>query len=331
MSIPGLKQRLGGEGIDEHLDSSNVGSDSFTGIMMGTRGFAAVAQRAPWLRPLMANMTAFSALAKRFGMKMFMQTGDAIANIYGAYPLYLHATEDLGMTHEEAGQYVMQAINDRQSSSNRGIKTFGVRRFNRQGLGGLTAFSTEQVNKFRDIIRDWAMADRGDTARKQAVADIAAILSTFVLFSLISAGAGDLFSDDEDVKSEAQTALLREALQSLMGLHPLGGSFGAPAIMYLTGIGQPSGISIPATSYAMSMIKEAKEGDLFDFMIKAAGVTGTFVGLDRIQNSWEGAMDAIFGDTVEQVAAGYRRLWGRSESYAKKRTGYKEPVENEDE
>lgn len=331
MSIPGLKQRLGGEGIDEHLDSSNVGSDSFTGIMMGTKGFATVAQRAPWLRPLMANMTAFSALAKRFGMKMFMQTGDAIANIYGAYPLYLHATEDLGMTHEEAGQYVMQAINDRQSSSNRGIKTFGVRRFNRQGLGGLTAFSTEQVNKFRDMIRDWAMADRGDTARKQAVADIAAILSTFVLFSLINAGAGDLFSDDEDVKSEAQTALLREALQSLMGLHPLGGSFGAPAIMYLTGIGQPSGISIPATSYAMSMIKEAKEGDLFDFMVKAAGVTGTFVGLDRIQNSWEGALDAIFGDTVEQVAAGYRRLWGRSESYAKKRTDYKEPVENEDE
>lgn len=331
MSIPGLKQRLGGEGIDEHLDSTNVGSDSLSGLFMGTKKYAEAAKAMPWLRPLMANMTAFSALVKRFGMKLFMQTGDAIANVYGAYPLYLHATQDLGMSHEEAGQYVMQAINERQSSSNKAIKTFGVRRYNRQGLGGLTAFSTEQVNKFRTMARDWALSDRGDLSRTQAKSDIVAILSTFVLFSLISAGAGDLFSDDDDVKAEAQNALLREALQSLLGAHPLGGSFAAPALMYMMGIGQPSGISVPASSYAMNMIRDIKKGDITDFMAGMAGVTGAFVGLDRVLNSWDGALDIVFGDTVEQVAAGYRRLWGRSESYAEKRTGYKEPVENEDE
>lgn len=331
MSISGLKQRLGGEGIDEHLDSSNVGSDSFSGIFMGTKAYANAAKTMPWLRPLMANMTAFSAMVKRFGMKTFMQTGDAISNVYGAYPLYLHATEDLGMSHEEAGQYVMQAINERQSSSNKAVKTFGVRRFNRQGLGGLTAFSTEQVNKLRSVIRDWAMANRGDLAEAQARADIAAIISTFVLFSLISAGAGDLFSDDDDIKAEAQNALLREGLQSMLGFHPLGGSFAAPAIMYMMGLGQPSGISVPASSYAMNMIKDAKGGDITGFLSDIAGVTGAFVGLDRVQNSWDGALDVVFGETVEQVAAGYRQLWGRSEGFAKKRTGYKEPVAKDEE
>lgn len=322
-----LKNRHGGVGIDEHLDQMSAGGSAAPLFQaLGNMDFLSDYTGS------MAKMTAVMEQMNQFGLKIFMKNGDAIANVFGGYAL-MQDYMARGMTVEQAAKQLTRFINERQSSSNLVMKPLTQLEANQTIASQLFAFTTEGVAKWSSIIREFDLAKMGDGDKKSAVLNMLSIASSMVLYALISAGAIDLFSDDDDAKSAAEEALLLEAISQALSFSIYGNPVITQVVQNAFGLTRPSGLSTPAFSFLSDFSDDIRDQDYANAIAKGLSAMGMMVGAPRVFNSVEGAMMQN-SDDPDVRAAGRLMMLGRSPYYAEKRTGYerpKESVENDDE
>lgn len=328
---PEIKQRWGGSGCNEYLDQSTLGGTTAPTMKALSKALAKI----EWNSDVTQNMAKFSAamdMMGEAGLKIFMQFGDMVANVYGGYGLIKDYMAQ-GFTEEEAFKKLDRYIVERQSSSNLTMKPLVQLEANKSILGQIFAFTSEGVAKAGSILGTFDEVKMGTATKSQAIANAVSIALSMALFTLVGAGAWDLWDEDEEVQKEAQKALADSLLDQALGGFVAGNALIAPMFSQLVGDTRISGMQVPIYNYITDGIVGFKKEEYDRIAAKALSAMGVFVGADNVWNSMLGA--SLINDPNPQVrAAGILMLSGYSAPRAKKRTGVdvrKEIIENSEE
>lgn len=328
-AVPLLKSRLGGSGIEEHLGLSAAGGDA-----------AALFSRLKTMKfskdstGNLAKITAVLQSLNELGLKSFMKTGDAVANVFGGYALMQDYMAQ-GMTKEQAGRKLTRFIEEHQSSSNLTMKPLLQLEANKSIAGYLFTFMSEPVAKFSSMIRGFDSAARGDTTKKEAAMNTVATATSMLAYSLIAAGVAGLFSDDEEAQEATQEALLREMLSTVGGT-TIFGNIVTPLLSNLLGVSTQGGVNVPVVDFFSDIATDVRKGEVEQVILKSLVASGLFLGAPTVANEIQGAM-LLGSDDPDVREAGFMMLTGRTPNYAMTRTGTedvlnpKENVESEEE
>lgn len=328
---PEIKQRWGGSGINEYLDQSTLGGTTAPTM----KALSKAMSKMKWNSDATQNMAKFSAamdMMGEAGLKVFMQTGDMVANVYGGYGLIKDYMAQ-GMTEEEAFKKLDRYIVERQSSSNLTMKPLVQLEANKSILGQIFAFTSEGVAKAGSILGTFDEVKMGTATKSEAIANAVSIAISMALFTMIGAGVWDLWDDDKEVQEAAQKALADSLLDQALGGFVAGNALIAPMFSQLVGDTRISGMQVPIYNYITDGIVGLKKEEYDKLAAKTLSAMGVFVGADNVWNSLLGA--SLVNDPNPNVRyAGYLMLSGYSAPRAKKRTGVdvrKETVEKTDE
>ena len=328
-SVPLLKSRLGGSGIEEHLGLSAAGGDA-----------AALFNRLKTIKfskdstGNLAKVTAALQALNELGLKSFMKTGDAVANVFGGYALMQDYMAQ-GMTKEQAARKLTRFIEEHQSSSNLTMKPLLQLEANKGIAGYLFTFMSEPVAKFSSMIRGFDSAARGDITKKEAAMNTVATATSMLVYSLIAAGVSGLFSDDEEAQEATQEALLREMLSTVGGM-TIFGNIVTPLLSNLLGVSTQGGVNVPVVDFFSDIATDIRKGEVEQVILKSLVASGLFLGAPTVANEIQGAM-LLGSDDPDVREAGFMMLMGRTPNYAMTRTGTedvlnpKENVESEEE
>lgn len=325
-----IKQRWGSAGgINEYIDQRSLGGS--TAPVM--KGVSKIFAKMEWNGDKTQNMAKFSAAMDMLGdagLKVFMQSGDMIANVFGGYALVKDYMAQ-GLSEADAFKKLDRYIVEHQSSSNLAMKPLVQKQFNRSILGQLFAFTSEGVAKWASILGTFDEANMGTATKSEAVANVVSIAISMALYSAIAAGAWDLLDDDEKVREEAEKALVNTAIDQVFGGLVAGNAMITPAISYLVGDSRISGMSVPIYNFALDGITALKKGDYDRVLFKALSAAGLPIGADNVWTSLFGA--SLLNDPNPDVRyAGRLMLAGYTPNRATKRAGIKkESLEKNDE
>lgn len=327
---PEIKQRWGAAGgINEYLDQRTLGG-STAPIMKGvSKAFA----KMDWTGDKTQNMAKFSAVMDMLGdtgLKLFMQSGDMIANVYGGYGLVKDFMAQ-GMSEAEAFRKLDRYIIEHQSSSNLAMKPLVQKLQNKSLMGQVFAFTSEGVAKWASILGTFDEVKMGTATKSEALANVVSIAISMTLYSLLAAGAWDLLDDDEKVQEETVKALGNTLLDQVFGGMVAGNAFITPAISYLVGDSRVSGMSVPIYNFALDGISALKKGEYDRVITKAMSALGMPVGADNLWNTYLG-MSLLNDPNPDVRYAGRLMLAGFTPSRSAKRAGIKkESLEKNDE
>lgn len=327
---PEIKQRWGAAGgINEYLDQRTLGG-STAPIMKGvSKAFA----KMDWTGDKTQNMAKFSAVMDMLGdtgLKLFMQSGDMIANVYGGYGLVKDFMAQ-GMSESEAFRKLDRYIIEHQSSSNLAMKPLVQKLQNKSLMGQVFAFTSEGVAKWASILGTFDEVKMGTATKSEALANVVSIAISMTLYSLLAAGAWDLLDDDEKVQEETLKALGNTLLDQVFGGMVAGNAFITPAISYLVGDSRVSGMSVPIYNFALDGISALKKGEYDRVITKAMSALGMPVGADNLWNTYLG-MSLLNDPNPDVRYAGRLMLAGFTPSRSAKRAGIKkENLEKNDE
>lgn len=325
-----IKQRWGSAGgINEYIDQRSLGGS--TAPVM--KGVSKIFAKMEWNGDKTQNMAKFSAAMDMLGdagLRVFMQSGDMIANVFGGYALVKDYMAQ-GLSEADAFKKLDRYIVEHQSSSNLAMKPLVQKQFNRSILGQLFAFTSEGVAKWASILGTFDEANMGTATKSEAVANVVSIAISMALYSAIAAGAWDLLDDDEKVREEAEKALVNTAIDQVFGGLVAGNAMITPAISYLVGDSRISGMSVPIYNFALDGITALKKGDYDRVLFKALSAAGLPIGADNVWTSLFGA--SLLSDPNPDVRyAGALMLAGFTPNRATKRAGIKkESLEKNDE
>ena len=325
-----IKQRWGSAGgINEYIDQRSLGGS--TAPVM--KGVSKIFAKMEWNGDKTQNMAKFSAAMDMLGdagLRVFMQSGDMIANVFGGYALVKDYMAQ-GLSEADAFKKLDRYIVEHQSSSNLAMKPLVQKQFNRSILGQLFAFTSEGVAKWASILGTFDEANMGTATKSEAVANVVSIAISMALYSAIAAGAWDLLDDDEKVREEAEKALVNTAIDQVFGGLVAGNAMITPAISYLVGDSRISGMSVPIYNFALDGITALKKGDYDRVLFKALSAAGLPIGADNVWTSLFGA--SLLNDPNPDVRyAGALMLAGFTPNRATKRAGIKkESLEKNDE
>lgn len=325
-----IKQRWGSAGgINEYIDQRSLGGS--TAPVM--KGVSKIFAKMEWNGDRTQNMAKFSAAMDMLGdagLKVFMQSGDMIANVFGGYALVKDYMAQ-GLSEADAFKKLDRYIVEHQSSSNLAMKPLVQKQFNRSILGQLFAFTSEGVAKWASILGTFDEVNMGTATKSEAVANVISIAISMALYSAIAAGAWDLLDDDEKVREEAENALVNTAIDQVFGGLVAGNAMITPAISYLVGDSRISGMSVPIYNFALDGITALKKGDYDRVLFKALSAAGLPIGADNVWTSLFGA--SLLSDPNPDVRyAGRLMLAGYTPNRATKRAGIKkESLEKNDE
>jgi hypothetical protein len=319
--IDGVRHRYNGLGIDEHV----------TAVQTSEGGLGEIAK---WMsknnKGGSYSMAMTDAIVKSFngvGLKLFMQSGDNFAIIFGMYPLVVEYMNQ-GMTKEEAGLKAMEFISESQSSSNRGTKNLVQRQMNRSVIGNFIAYTGEQVAKFGAISKAIAQVVAGESTVGEATWKILPIVAAQLAYIFVAAGLTDLFDDDDEVRAEAKEALWRETISQTLGFNIFGNNFLSPIAMNMMGYTE-YGINAPIFSFLTDSATAVRKGDVEKIAANTLTVFAGMVGTGRLANILEG-VTRLPSDEKGIAESGMRMMLGRSERFAEKRSGVKKPVEKKE-
>lgn len=325
-----IKQRWGSAGgINEYIDQRALGGS--TAPVM--KGVSKIFAKMEWNGDKTQNMAKFSAAMDMLGdagLRVFMQSGDMIANVFGGYALVKDYMAQ-GLSEADAFKKLDRYIVEHQSSSNLAMKPLVQKQFNRSILGQLFAFTSEGVAKWASILGTFDEVNMGTATKSEAVANVVSIAISMALYSAIAAGAWDLLDDDEKVREEAEKALVNTAIDQVFGGLVAGNAMITPAISYLVGDSRISGMSVPIYNFALDGITALKKGDYDRVLFKALSAAGLPIGADNVWTSLFGA--SLLSDPNPDVRyAGALMLAGFTPNRATKRAGIKkESLEKNDE
>ena len=332
-----IKQRWGtAGGINEYLDQRTLGGNTAPAMKAVSKAFANM----KWDGDRTNNMAKFSAVMDMLGdagLKLFMQSGDMIANVYGGYdfpiaeeisktelsiPMYY------GMTEEEAFKKLDRYIIEHQSSSNLAMKPLIQKEHMGDFLGQVFAFTSEGVAKWASIMGTFDEVNMGTATRSEAITNAASIAISMALYSILAAGAWDLLSDDEKVQEDTQKALVNTVIDQVFGGMVAGNALISPMISYMIGDTRLSGMSTPFYNYAIDAGTALKKGNYFEAWLKAQSALGLPVGADNAWNTMLGI--SLLTDPNPQVReAGKLMMMGYTKNRSAKRAGTdKETIEN---
>jgi len=321
---PEIKQRWGAAGgINEYLDQRTLGG-STAPVMKGvSKAFA----KMDWTGDKTQNMAKFSAVMDMMGdagLKLFMQSGDMIANVYGGYGLVKDFMAQ-GMSEAEAFRKLDRYIIEHQSSSNLAMKPLVQKLQNKSLMGQVFAFTSEGVAKWASILGTFDEVKMGTATKSEALANVVSIAISMTLYSLLAAGAWDLLDDDEKVQEETVKALGNTLLDQVFGGMVAGNAFITPAISYLVGDSRVSGMSVPIYNFALDGISALKKGEYDRVITKAMSALGMPVGADNLWNTYLG-MSLLNDPNPDVRYAGRLMLAGFTPSRSAKRAGIKKEV-----
>lgn len=327
-----IKRRWGSAGgINEYLDQNSLGGNTAPIMKAISKAFRTM----EWSADRTQNMAKFSAAMDMMGdagLKLFMQSGDMVANVFGGYGLVKDYMAQ-GMTEAEAFKKLDRYIVEHQSSSNLAMKPMIQLRANKGFFSQFFAFTSEQVVKGASVLGTFDEVKMGTATKSQAIANLASIVIAATLFSALAAGAWDLWDDDEKVREEAEKAILYAAIDQALGGFVAGNSILTPAISALIGDSRMGGMRNPLYEYAMDGIAALKKEEYDRLIVKAMSALGVFVGADNAWNSMLGL--SLLTDPDPRVReAGVLMTLGYTPARAKKRTGVdtrKEILEKNDE
>lgn len=326
-----IKQRWGGSGINEYLDQSTLGGTSAPTMKALSKALA----KMEWNSDVTQNMSKFSAamdMLGEAGLKVFMQSGDMVANVYGGYGLVKDYMAQ-GLSEEESFRKLDRYIVERQSSSNLTMKPLVQLEANKSILGQVFAFTSEGVAKAGSILGTFDEVKMGTATKSEAIANAVSIAISMALFTMIGAGVWDLWDDDNETREAAQKALADSVLDQALGGFVAGNALIAPMFSQLVGDTRISGMQVPIYNYITDGITGLKKEEYDRVIAKTLSAMGVFVGADNVWNSMLGA--SLINDPNPNVReAGILMLSGYSAPRAKKRTGVdvrKETVEKNDE
>lgn len=325
-----IRQRYNNIGYNEFLDQRSTGGNTAPVF----KGISKLFANMNWGSDKtggMAKMSAALDMMGDTGLKMFMLSGDAVANVYGGYGLIKDYMAQ-GMTEEEAFKKLDRYIIEHQSSSNMAMKPLKQLEANKSLAGQLMAFTSEGVVKWASILGTFDEVKMGTATKSEAIANAMSIAMSMVLFAFLSAGVYDLWDDDEKVREEAQDALTASMIDQMFGGLVVGNGFLTPMIQNLVGVGGQGGMSAPLWSFATDGINNLKRGEYDRLVTKALESSGLLIGANAVYNDVQGFM-LLNSPEPEIREAGFRMMLGRTPSYAEKRTGakLKETVEKNDE
>ena len=318
---PEIKQRWGAAGgINEYLDQRTLGGS--TAPVM--KGISKVFAKMDWTGDKTQNMAKFSAVMEMLGdagLKVFMQSGDMIANVYGGYGLVKDYMAQ-GMSEADAFRKLDRYIIEHQSSSNLTMKPLVQKLQNKSLLGQVFAFTSEGVAKWASILGTFDEVKMGTATKSEAMANVVSIAISMALYSLIAAGAWDLLDDDEKVQEETVKALGDTLLDQVFGGLVAGNAFITPVVSYLVGDSRVSGMSVPIYNFALDGIAALKKGDYDRVLTKAMSALGVPVGAD---NAWTTLLGiSMANDPNPDVRYAARlMLAGYTPSRSAKRAGIK--------
>lgn len=325
-----IKQRWGSAGgINEYIDQRALGGS--TAPVM--KGVAKIFAKMEWNGDKTQNMAKFSAAMDMLGdagLRVFMQSGDMIANVFGGYALVKDYMAQ-GLSEADAFKKLDRYIIEHQSSSNLAMKPLVQKQFNRSILGQLFAFTSEGVAKWASILGTFDEVKMGTATKSEAVANVVSIAISMALYSAFAAGAWDLLDDDDKVREEAEKALMNTVVDQVFGGLVAGNAMITPAISYLVGDSRISGMSVPIYNFALDGITALKKGDYDRVLFKALSAAGLPIGADNVWTSLFGA--SLLNDPNPDVRyAGLLMLAGFTPNRAVKRAGIKkESLEKNDE
>ena len=322
-----IKQRWGtAGGINEYLDQRTLGGNTAPAMKAVSKAFANM----KWDGDRTNNMAKFSAVMDMLGdagLKLFMQSGDMIANVYGGYGLIKDYIAQ-GMTEEEAFKKLDRYIIEHQSSSNLAMKPLIQKEHMGDFLGQVFAFTSEGVAKWASIMGTFDEVNMGTATRSEAITNAASIAISMALYSILAAGAWDLLSDDEKVQEDTQKALVNTVIDQVFGGMVAGNALISPMISYMIGDTRLSGMSTPFYNYAIDAGTALKKGNYFEAWLKAQSALGLPVGADNAWNTMLGI--SLLTDPNPQVReAGKLMMMGYTKNRSAKRAGTdKETIEN---
>ena len=325
-----IKQRWGSAGgINEYIDQRALGGS--TAPVM--KGVAKIFAKMEWNGDKTQNMAKFSAAMDMLGdagLRVFMQSGDMIANVFGGYALVKDYMAQ-GLSEADAFKKLDRYIIEHQSSSNLAMKPLVQKQFNRSILGQLFAFTSEGVAKWASILGTFDEVKMGTATKSEAIANVVSIAISMALYSAFAAGAWDLLDDDDKVREEAEKALMNTVVDQVFGGLVAGNAMITPAISYLVGDSRISGMSVPIYNFALDGITALKKGDYDRVLFKALSAAGLPIGADNVWTSLFGA--SLLNDPNPDVRyAGLLMLAGFTPNRAVKRAGIKkESLEKNDE
>jgi hypothetical protein len=211
-----IKQRWGtAGGINEYLDQRTLGGNTAPAM----KQLAKIFSKLEWTGDRTQNMAKFSAAMDMMGdagLKMFMQSGDMFANVYGGYGLIKDYIAS-GMSEQEAFAKLDRYIVEHQSSSNLAMKPLVQTENIRNVLGQIFAYTSEGVAKWASILGTFDEVKMGTATKTQAISNAVSIAISMALYSALAAGAWDLFDDDEQVREETEKALVNTAIDQVFG------------------------------------------------------------------------------------------------------------------
>lgn len=331
------RKRLRGMSYSEYVNQQTSGGDSLVG-----RLFKQGAERnAKWTKeaaPAVSNFLALNNVVRKLGMSP-MLLGDAGSNVFGGYGLFMELVEKNNGDMEAAGKEFDETILRRQSSSNQATKSLIQRQWGRDFRGTFIAFTSEALNKTRDFVRAIERVKEGEISAKEAVLSNTSLLTSIMAYSLISAGAWDLLSDDDDKKKEAGQGMLDELISQVGGTTIFGSAFVVPVIRmvlgeYSTGVSNAPLSEFYKFARNINATATGKNEDVANVFLQALTIAGVGVGAPNALNSLRGASRATSGKTEAERRAGLRQSFGYSESSSNKREGIKpakKTVEKDDE
>lgn len=321
---PEIKQRWGAAGgINEYLDQRTLGGSTAPIMKSVSKAFA----KMDWTGDKTQNMAKFSAVMDMMGdagLKLFMQSGDMIANVYGGYGLVKDFMAQ-GMSEAEAFRKLDRYIIEHQSSSNLAMKPLVQKLQNKSLMGQVFAFTSEGVAKWASILGTFDEVKMGTATKSEALANVVSIAISMTLYSLLAAGAWDLLDDDEKVQEETVKALGNTLLDQVFGGMVAGNAFITPAISYLVGDSRVSGMSVPIYNFALDGISALKKGEYDRVITKAMSALGMPVGADNLWNTYLG-MSLLNDPNPDVRYAGRLMLAGFTPSRSAKRAGIKKEV-----
>lgn len=328
------RKRLRGMSYSEYVNQQTSGGDSLVG-----RLFKNGAERnAKWTKetaPAVSNFLALNNVVRKLGMSP-MLLGDAGSNVFGGYGLFMELVEKNNGNMEAAGREFDETILRRQSSSNQATKSLIQRQWGRDFRGTFIAFTSEALNKTRDFVRAIERVKEGEISAKEAVLSNTSLLTSILAYSLVSAGAWDLMSDDEDKKKEARQGMLDELISQVGGTTIFGSAFVVPFIRmalgeYSTGVSNAPLSEFYKFARNINATAAGKNEDVANVFLQALTIAGVGVGAPNALNSLRGVSRATTGRTSAERRAGLRQSFGYSESSANKREGIKKTVEKDSE
>lgn len=320
--VPAIADRFGGGAIDERLNAINTTTGGLLGLITGKPKFFQYTQDKPGLRSAAITTAIGAGMFRKLGTKVFMQHGDAMGLLIGLTPMRLYL-ESQGHSDAEIADIIGRRVEQMVSTSNTAVDPKAVRSAKRSAFGGALMFTKDVQVKGQSAMMKLMEARRGEVDAGKAGADIALIGLSLLAFSAISGAYWDLGSEDEEVKEAATQAIVRDTIQTLLGMiSPIAGLASSTAT-YALGYSGPSGISTPAYTFTNNFVRDIKNGEIVDVMTDLAMIFTGASGLPRLVDEGTGFVEAFLADTIEERKAAIMQAVGYSENMAEKRAGLK--------